>query len=58
MDRPLVSPEFFPPPLVLLLHTAQREIDGHVNENGLCAICGSAFPCERASLADLALGGL
>ena len=44
--------------LARLLKTAQREIDRHINDHGLCAICGSAFPCERAALADLALSAV
>ena len=44
-----------PQSLARLLKTAQQEIDRHVNDHGRCAACGSPFPCERASLADLAL---
>ena len=58
MDKQTMSNEVLPHPLGLWLHTAQREIAGHVNDKGLCAICGCAFPCERASFADVALGGL
>ena len=58
MERQTAGDTFLPPPLDVWLHTAQMEIDQHVNDKGLCAICGCAFPCERASLADLALGGL
>jgi hypothetical protein len=47
-----------PRPLPLLLATARREIDWHTDDHGLCAACGSAYPCERAILADLALSGL
>lgn len=47
-----------PPSLARLLKTAQQEIDRHVNDHGLCAICGSAFPCDRAALADLALSAM
>jgi hypothetical protein len=58
--RPADGPggDVLPPPLALLLKTAQQEIDWHVNDRGLCSACGSAFPCERAELADLALSGL
>jgi hypothetical protein len=49
---------FLPAPLAALLATARREIDAHTDDHGLCAICGSAYPCERATLADMALGGL
>jgi hypothetical protein len=64
VDAPLARPSdsqgsnFLPAPLTRLLKTARREIDGHTDDHGLCAICGCAFPCERATLADLALGGL
>ncbi len=33
-------------------------IDEHGNDRGLCPACGSAFPCDRAVLADLALSAL
>ncbi len=46
------------PELAQLLATARTEITEHGNDNGLCSICGSAFPCERAVLADLALSAL
>lgn len=47
-----------PQPLMRLLKTAQQEIDRHVSNGGLCAVCGSTFPCNRARLADLALSAL
>jgi hypothetical protein len=50
--------DVLPGPLTLLLRTAQREIDWHVSEHDMCAACGSAFPRQRARLADLALAGL
>ena len=39
------------PELARLLATAQKEITGHGNDHGLCAVCGSAFPGPRAELA-------
>jgi len=27
-------------------------INDHLDDDGLCAVCGSAFPCERAVLAE------
>ncbi|WP_018686969.1 hypothetical protein [Actinokineospora enzanensis] len=27
-------------------------LNEHANDLGLCAVCGCAFPCERAVLAD------
>jgi hypothetical protein len=47
-----------PAPLARLFKTAQQQIDRHVNDHGLCAICGSAYPCERAAVADLALSAM
>jgi hypothetical protein len=42
----------FPPELAQLIRTATRVIGEHVNDEGLCAICGSAWPCERAVVAE------
>jgi hypothetical protein len=50
--------EFFPPELMHLLATAQQVIDQHVNAYGICAYCGSIWPCQRAELADFALTAL
>lgn len=50
--------DFLLPELVRHLATAQHELDQHVNDHGLCSICGCAWPCERAVLADLALSAL
>jgi hypothetical protein len=47
-----------PPALQTLRLTATVVINQHINAGGLCAVCGSAFPCERAQLADTALGSL
>jgi hypothetical protein len=47
---------FFPAELQRFLATAREELDRHVNDHGRCAMCQASFPCERASLADLALG--
>lgn len=44
--------ERFPPEVRQLLSTAARVIDEHINEQGLCAVCGSAWPCERAVVAE------
>jgi len=35
---------------------ASRVINEHVDYDGLCAVCGSAFPCGRAVLAEHNLG--
>lgn len=57
MDTPAPG-GFLPPGLMNLLNTAQREIDRHVNDHGNCAACGSGWPCQRAELAEFALGVL
>ena len=49
---------FLPPGLMDLLCTAQREIDEHVNDHGSCTACGAGWPCQRARLAEFALGAL
>jgi len=49
---------FLLPEVTALLATAAREINAHVNINGLCSDCGSAFPCPRAQLAEFTLGPL
>jgi hypothetical protein len=60
MNTPLTpSPgDFFPPELAHMHGTATRVIDQHVNDHGNCADCGSAWPCQRARLAELALAAL
>lgn len=50
--------DFLPPELMHLLGTARHVIDQHVNDQGHCAECGSIWPCQRAQLAELALGSL
>jgi hypothetical protein len=50
--------DFLPPELMHLLGTARRVIDQHINDQGHCAECGSVWPCQRALLAELALGAL
>jgi hypothetical protein len=59
MYTPLPSKDgFFPPELMHMLDTAQRVIDQHVNAYGICADCGSIWPCQRAQLAEFALTAL
>jgi hypothetical protein len=36
--------------------TAIRTLREHVNHYGICARCGLAWPCDRAQLAESALG--
>lgn len=31
---------------------ATHVLNEHANDHGLCAVCGCAFPCERAVLAE------
>jgi len=38
--------------MLAMLATAAHEIDLHVDDRGLCTVCGSAWPCERALLAE------
>jgi serine/threonine-protein kinase RsbW len=40
-----------------LLTAAASELDAHVNDGGVCAVCG-AFPCQRAMLAEFTLGAI
>ncbi|WP_165036802.1 hypothetical protein [Candidatus Protofrankia californiensis] len=35
-----------------LYRLASVVINEHTDDHGLCAVCGSAFPCERAVLAE------
>lgn len=39
-----------------LRQTARQEIDRHVSRHGRCVACGERFPCDRAVLAEMALG--
>ncbi len=55
LTMPGVASDFLPPELARLLATAQKEITEHGNDHGLCAVCGSAFPCQRAELAAFTL---
>jgi hypothetical protein len=48
----------FPPTLAQLISTAASVMNEHVNDRGLCAICGSAWPCERAVVAEHNLAAL
>jgi hypothetical protein len=48
--------DFLPPELMRLLGTAQQVIDEHVNDHGNCAACRLSWPCQRAQLAEFALG--
>jgi hypothetical protein len=39
-----------PREFVHLLATAQHALDQHINDHGLCAVCGCAWPCERTEI--------
>jgi hypothetical protein len=41
-----------------LISIATSVINEHVNDQGLCAVCDSAWPCERALLAEHNLAAL
>lgn len=57
---PVLTPstDYLPPCLMTLLATATRAMNEHTDDNGLCAICGDAWPCQRVQLADVALAAL
>ena len=38
--------------LAYLARLATDVLNEHVNDQGRCAVCGSAFPCESAVLAE------
>jgi hypothetical protein len=50
--------DLFPPEVRHLLVTARRVIDQHISDNGICAECGSIWPCKYARLAESALAVL
>jgi len=35
-----------------LIRLATKVLNEHTDLRGLCAVCGCAFPCERAVLAE------
>jgi hypothetical protein len=35
-----------------LAHLATAVLNEHTSEAGLCAVCGTGFPCDSAILAD------
>jgi len=48
----VLGTDYLPPELELLSRTASAVLNEHLNDHGLCAVCGSAWPCERAQLAE------
>jgi hypothetical protein len=53
-----IAEDYLLPELMHLLSIARQVIDQHVNDRGRCADCGSAWPCQRAQLAEHALAAL
>ena len=55
-DRPcgetLAESDYFSPELVRLCAMATRVLNEHTNDHDLCAVCGCAWPCSRAALAQ------
>lgn len=46
------APGHVPPELDTLIALATHALNTHTNDGDLCAVCGSAWPCERAVLAE------
>lgn len=46
------STDYFSPDLVALSTRAADVLNEHVSDAGLCAVCGSAWPCDRVRLAE------
>ncbi len=51
-DRIVMTTEPCAVELRKLRQLATKTINEHTNDKNLCAICGSAWPCERVALAD------
>jgi hypothetical protein len=50
--------EYVTPELVQLLAIAQRELDRHLSDHGVCARCHERWPCPTACLAAETLSSL
>jgi hypothetical protein len=50
--------DYFPPELKQLSATAADVLRAYVADQGRCTVCGSAWPCERAVLAEHNLAAL
>jgi hypothetical protein len=50
--------EFVTPELVQLLAIAQRELNRHLRDHGMCTCCHEHWPCPTACLAAETLGTL
>ncbi len=55
---PPTSGDLFPSEVMHLLGTARSVIDQHISDDGICAECASAWPCQLARLAESALATL
>jgi len=53
LSAPMTVPamDYFPE-LKRLCSTATLVLNEHVNDAGPCAVCASAWPCERVRLAE------
>ena len=47
-----VAPKHLPTELEALSPLAVTVLNEHTNDADLCAVCGSAWPCEQAVLAE------
>jgi len=45
-------------PLTVLATLGASVLNEHIDQTGLCAVCESAWPCERALLAEHNLAAL
>ena len=46
------APEPIPPELEAMIRLATQEFNDHTDDADLCAVCGCAWPCEHAVLAE------
>lgn len=58
MTTPTVGPATPLSELERLVAVSTQITNGHLNDSGSCVICGSAWPGERASLAERIVAGL
>lgn len=52
------DPDYMPPELDALIGLATEALNTHVNDADLRAVCGCAWPCEWAVLAEHNLAAL
>jgi hypothetical protein len=58
MPTVTIITDYFPPELRQLSATASQVLDTHLNDQGCCVVCQSAWPCQRAQLAEHNLAAL